>query len=86
MAFTAAQVAVGATPTLVLNAGDDFPRLQVRNASATSSVFLGGPGVTTATGYELVAGASIAIHHAQDSSDDRYAVAAMSGTVHYLAY
>jgi hypothetical protein len=85
MAITSGQVAVGSTPTLIHDAADDYQRLQLKNAGA-ASVFLGGSGVTITTGYELAPGASISMHNIQDSDDDLYARAAVSGTVHYLAY
>jgi hypothetical protein len=83
----AAQVAVGATATLVFNTSVDHPRptVMVRNTSSTSSVFFGGPDVTTANGYELVAGASM-IFQNSGAKLKLYAVAAISGVVHYLAY
>ncbi len=64
MAVNQDQVVVGTTPTLLSGAPGDAvsgSRIQVRNSSGTTSVFLGGPSVTTANGYELPAGASVAI-------------------------
>lgn len=86
MAITSGQLTVGTTPTPVHNAGDDYSRLIVKNTSATTAVFLGGPAVTTTDGYSLGAGEILRLDHAQNASDDLYAVATVSGTVHYLAY
>jgi hypothetical protein len=76
-----AQVNVGVAPTLLTTAETDTQagsRLHVRNGSATAAVFLGGSGVTTDTGYELPAGAAVAL--TLDSGDALYAVTAV-GTV-----
>ena len=56
MAVQAARVTVGTAATLLSAAEADTcagSRLLVRNSSATTSVFLGGAGVTASTGLEL---------------------------------
>jgi hypothetical protein len=56
MSVQSAQITVGTAATLLSAAETDTPagaRLVVRNSSATTSVFLGGAGVTASTGLEL---------------------------------
>lgn len=62
MAVVGAVVAVGTTATLLSGAdGDNIAgqSIYVTNASATNPIFLGGSGVTTATGYSLAANTSL---------------------------
>lgn len=88
MAHSQAQVSVGVTATR-LDAIDDSgdgvtgEAITVRNAHATDSVFLGGADVTTANGFELVAGA--AYSDTLMTGDALYAIkAATTATVHVL--
>ena len=64
MAVVGKRVSVGTTPTLIdssPSAGDPTigSSLLIRNRDASASVFLGASGVTTGTGYELLAGESL---------------------------
>lgn len=84
MAVSSAQVAVGATPTSlgVTDGGQVGVRILLRNTGATD-VFLGGSAVTTAIGYNLASGTSLALSDL-NADDAVFAIAAVSGTVHVL--
>lgn len=83
MAFSSGSVSVGTSAELVFDAGEDYPRVILKNTHATNTVFLGAAGVTTGTGFELVAGATVTL---QDITADLYAVATVSGSLRYLAW
>jgi len=55
MATNGTQVTVTTSPTLLAQDSDSLAESQVviRNTSGSVSVFIGGPDVTTSTGYEL---------------------------------
>lgn len=85
MAVSSGQVAVGTAPVIVFDASGDATRAIIRN-QGTASVFIGGSGVTTGNGFELTSGSTLTLTSAQDSTDDFYAVAAVTGTVHRLVW
>lgn len=62
MALAASQVSVTTTATPLEQSDADGISVLVRNTHATTSVFLGGVGVTTTTGYELLAGGAASIN------------------------
>ena len=70
MAFTSAQKSVTTADPLALTSKGR--KATIRNTDATNSVFLGGPAVTTATGYELKAGQVLQL---DGFMDDLYAIA-----------
>lgn len=83
MAIKFATVSVGTTATsLVGGVADESGSTRVRSVllanQGASSVFVGGSDVTTAAGYELAAGAEVALD--LDAGDVPYGVVA-SGTV-----
>ena len=59
MAITAAQVSVGETATLVVQAGVAGLTVTVTNPSGGADVFLGDAGVDVSNGYNLEAGESV---------------------------
>lgn len=69
---TSVQVSVGDVKTVVV---------QVPSGAA-NSIYVGGSGVTTSTGMEIVAGSSLSID--LGPGDDLYAVAAANTTVQLL--
>lgn len=88
MAVSSAVVAVTSTATLLsgTDPGDvsgaaNGQQLQLNNTGATS-VFLGGAGVTTTTGYTLAAGAQLRVE--LEGKEALYAIAAATGTVGVL--
>lgn len=91
MTITANVVSVGTTPTLLLAAtsngglvGQARQHVTVRNTSATTDAFLGGPGVTTGTGMLLAVGGSLSLPIAQ--GDRLHAVVAVgTATVSVLS-
>lgn len=87
--IASAQVTVASTATKLLTADDgaspgheDMIRVYLRNTGATD-VFLGAPGVTATTGYNLASGSSLSVVIRDD--EELYGIAAVSGTVHILA-
>lgn len=86
MAVTSAQVAVATTPALLTATastdGDFTSDLLLTNTGA-AAVFVGGPAVSTTTGYSLAAGASLTVR-GLSSGEQVFAVAAAAGTVHVL--
>ena len=76
-AVTAGTIPVSPTPG-VGSLIDPIP-VQVKNMDATITVYLGGPGVTSSTGYPLLAGASISFGFVAGDEDALYVIAA-SGT------
>jgi hypothetical protein len=73
MAFKSAQIAlnsstatalnpqgtgVGQFPNVIGTDGDEIPFL-FKNADGSATIYVGGPGVTTANGYPIAAGASV---------------------------
>ena len=81
MAIAHERVVVAATATKVADAERDRDgfTVMVQNPAGGSSVFIGGPGVTTTSyGYEVVAGAEIGVELTKD--EELYAVVD-SGTV-----
>lgn len=84
MAFKFASVSVGTTATsLTSGVTDTRPGGEVSRSilianKGSASVYLGGPTVTSAAGYDLVAGAEVSFDLGSD--DEPFAIAA-SGTV-----
>lgn len=77
MAYESAQINVAQAPVAIYTPGD-VNRVLARGAAliynaGAAPVFLGGAGVTAATGFELAAGRSVAV--ATDEVDVLYAVA-----------
>lgn len=84
MAVSAAETVVGTTAVQlggVDTSGVYGQRLVVRN-TGTSTVYLGGPAVTTTTGLPLDASASLTL--TLEADDQVYAVATVAGTVRVL--
>lgn len=85
--IVAEQATVG-TAASQLSGSDDSTRgssLAIRNRHATESIFVGGAGVTTATGFEVLAGESLTLDLSA-GSDEVWAVAAADGVpVHVIA-
>lgn len=82
MAVTSAQVTVGTSATALSAAETDSrsgEQLRLLNSDATNAVFIGPAGVTTATGYKLLAGATIGAIEL-DAGETLYGVVA-AGTV-----
>jgi hypothetical protein len=77
MAFSSKQVTVDTSRDKIVD-GDDGANALVRNTDATDSVFVGGSGVTAATGYELLPGAGVTVTLG-NRADDLYGITA-SGT------
>lgn len=73
-ALTATRVTVATTATLVYTARDGGSSVLVRNAGS-ASVFLGDATVTTASGFELVAGSAVRLDFTQ-KSDTVYGIVA----------
>jgi hypothetical protein len=65
--FSTSQVSVGTTATKILPGKAGVDEITIENLG-TTQVFIGGPGVTAATGFPLpgVAGASITLTTTQD--------------------
>lgn len=83
MATEAHRITVGTTPALLNTAAASAGyigaySLLVRNRDAAASVFIGGPAVTAAAGFELLATESMPLD--LESGENVYAIAA-SGTV-----
>lgn len=76
-AVVAARVTVGTTPTLITRTSSDLGPVLIKNAG-TVSLYLGGPAVTTATGYELGASETVSISLA--ANEEVYGVVG-TGTV-----
>lgn len=76
-AITAARVTVATTATLIYTAATGGSTVLIRNAGS-ASVFLGPSGVTTAVGFELLAGDAVTLP--VGPSDTVYGIVA-SGTV-----
>lgn len=58
----ALRVPVDTTPALLVDAGDDYVEVTVRGRSGlAATAYVGGPDVTTATGYELPAGNEVRV-------------------------
>lgn len=75
----ASQVTVATTVTeLIRGSGTAGSDVVVRNTSGGASVFVGGPTVTTATGFEIPAGASVGL--TLDAGEALYAIVT-TGTV-----
>lgn len=88
MAVASAQVAVTASAQAVASGATDATdtvmgdEALLLNAGATD-VYLGGPGVTTTTGYKLATGAA-PLRVELASLDQLFVVAATTGTLHVL--
>lgn len=54
-------VTVGTSATLIWTAPAGYGRILVRNPSTSVSVFVGNAAVTTATGFEISAGAALSL-------------------------
>lgn len=78
MAVNSAVVAVGTTATALNSVDMDGLAGQSLQFTPPSAIFVGGPGVTSATGYPLTAG--VEYYYDLQPGDVYYAVAA-SGTV-----
>lgn len=81
MTVRAVAVAVGTTATKLTETEADTrsgTAVRIRNASAVSDAFVGGPAVTTAAGFRLGPGEQFSLELAPD--EDLYGVTA-SGTV-----
>jgi hypothetical protein len=82
MAITGSRVSVAVAATALSTADADGSTVLVKNAGS-SSIFLGGAAVTIATGYELLAGESVAVQMA--ATETLYGiVAASTVTAHVL--
>jgi hypothetical protein len=84
MAVSSGQVVISSsTPTNVAvsgqinlgSLGDPIP-CQVKNIDASITIYLGGPAVSTSTGYPLLAGASISFGFVAGDDNALYALAA----------
>ena len=86
MAAKGTRVAVATAATKLNTASTDSSAgsaLLVRNRDASASVYIGASNVTTATGYELLAGESLPVD--LDPGEDIYAICAASTvTCHVL--
>ncbi len=82
MTITAAKTTVGATPTLLHSAvgssGLYHQALHVTNTDGLAAVFLGGPDVTSTTGFPLDAGKTLTMP--LTAGEQLYAITA-AGTV-----
>lgn len=78
-----AQVHVTNAATVLESEGGELlgDQIFIRNTDATNSVFLGGSGVTTATGFELKAGQQIGPLSLNSGDAKLYAIAAVAGPV-----
>ncbi len=77
MAIKAEVVSVATTATLICSGGGsvaDKRSAIVKNPSGGATVYLGGAGVTTATGFPLAAGESVSVDTI--ASDDLYGIVA----------
>lgn len=63
--------------------GDELPAI-IQNTSASVTVYLGGPNVSTSNGFPLVAGASLPINFLGHDSRFLFAVTASSAVVAVL--
>lgn len=85
MAITTGQVSVSSTATALTSGQTDDAAtgfsIVLKNTGSTD-VFLGGSGVTTATGFVLAAGSTFSVD--LGSGEQLFAVAAVTGTVHVL--
>ena len=70
-------VSVGTTATLIVTTGVESDVLINNGGSAT--IYLGGPSVTSTTGFPVAAGATVTVPNSDDEARDLYAVIA-SGT------
>jgi hypothetical protein len=61
MAVVAAQVSVGTTATLLSADADGEGASVLVQAPAGAALFVGGPGVTAATGFSIPAGTTLAV-------------------------
>lgn len=81
-AVSATRVTVAATATVIFTARGGVSKVLIRNPTAVS-VYIGGSGVTTATGFEIAAGDAVSV--ALEKQEAIYGIVA-SGTaiVHVL--
>lgn len=60
--FSASQEALSTDDEVILSARGSRTRALVRNTDGSISVYIGGSGVTSSTGFEIPAGDSVSIH------------------------
>ncbi len=83
MAISSGQITVGTVPSLVDGTFNSNFRLLIHNNDNTDAVFIGGPDVTTATGFVVKKEETIQLE--MNPSDSIYAISAKAGhTISYL--
>lgn len=83
MTVSSQQLTIGTAAVLIADPGDaDLMEVRIRNTSATETVFLGGAGVTTATGHSVPAGQALTLQLRK--TDQLHAVTAVSATITVL--
>lgn len=83
--LASSQTTVGTSASKLSVADDNTggESVVVRNRHATASIYLGGSGVTTANGFEVLPGESVTLDL---RGEDVYAIAGVAGvTVHVLS-
>lgn len=78
--FSTSQVAVGTTATLIAAAASGRDHVSIQPTGAVT-VYIGGPGVTTLTGFPVASGYALDM----ETTSDIYAVAASATAVAVLA-
>lgn len=84
-AFSAGQVAVGTGATVIKAANTSRKYLSIKNIGA-NPVFIGGSGVTTATGYSLGVGVTLTMQESVTTAAVYGIVAAATETVSFLEW
>jgi hypothetical protein len=74
--FLNGEVAVGVTPTLIATVQLSGAAILVANLDAVQTIFVGGPNVTTATGFPIAKGTSVPIPCVGGQTHDLYGIVA----------
>jgi hypothetical protein len=80
LSYLSGQVTIGTTPTLITATSSGQSGVLIQNSSG-AAVFLGGPNVTTANGYQLAISTSITVPTVGGKPHDLWGVVASTGSV-----